>query len=94
MLDWKYWSKIFVTFFPPSSGEIFAAFAFVYFREMPTWRTGLAFLLIALAAFLALPGSLSKPHESPSGASRPVERAQTRTTRPSASAARASRAPT
>ena len=32
-LLWKYWSKSFVTFFPPSLGESFAAFAFASFND-------------------------------------------------------------
>ena len=35
--------------------SVFAAFAFLYFREVPTWRTILAFLLIVAAVFLVLP---------------------------------------
>src|SRR5581483_3025569 len=32
--------------------SVFAVFAAVYLREMPTWRTGLAFLLIVAAVAL------------------------------------------
>ena len=48
--------------------SVFVAFAFVYFGEVPTWRTLLAFVLIAAAVFLALPPSYSKGHKAePSG---------------------------
>ena len=42
------------------SVSVFALFAFFYFGEVPTWRTGLAFLLIILACYLALPTAFSK----------------------------------
>ncbi|HZT81016.1 MAG TPA: DMT family protein [Gemmataceae bacterium] len=42
---------------------VFAVFAFLYFREVPTWRTLLAFVLIAGAVFLALPTSFSGPKQ-------------------------------
>jgi uncharacterized protein (DUF486 family) len=41
--------------------SVFAVFAFFYFREVPTWRTVLAFVLIVAAVFLALPLTFSKP---------------------------------
>ncbi len=34
---------------------VFAVFAFFYFKEVPTWRTLLAFALIVAAAVLVLP---------------------------------------
>ena len=34
------------------SVSVFVVFAFFYFREVPTWRTGLAFALIVAAVFL------------------------------------------
>ena len=37
--------------------SVFAVFAFFYFKEVPTWRTLLAFGLIVAAAFLVLPQS-------------------------------------
>ena len=47
---------------------VFAAFAFVYFREVPTWRTALAFVLVALAVFLVLPPSFANLHGAPAPA--------------------------
>jgi len=44
--------------------SVFAVFAFVSFHEVPTWRTGLVFVLIALAVLLAMPASFSQPHEA------------------------------
>src|SRR4051812_718893 len=35
--------------------SVFAVFAFFYFREVPGWKQGLAFLLIVAASFLILP---------------------------------------
>jgi len=43
--------------------SVFALFAFIYFREIPGWRQGLAFLLILAASFLILPNAFSKKHE-------------------------------
>jgi uncharacterized protein (DUF486 family) len=37
------------------SVSVFVVFAFFYFREVPTWRTGLAFALIVAAVFLVQP---------------------------------------
>jgi uncharacterized protein len=34
--------------------SVFIVFAYLYFNEKPTWRTGLAFLLIVLAVWLAM----------------------------------------
>jgi len=34
------------------SVSVFVVFAFFYFREVPSWRTGLAFALIVAAVFL------------------------------------------
>jgi uncharacterized protein len=34
---------------------VFVVFAFFYFQEVPTWRTGLAFVLILAAVFLVQP---------------------------------------
>jgi hypothetical protein len=48
-------------FIPLISLSVFAVFAFFYFREVPTWRTVLAFVLIVAAVFLALPLTFSKP---------------------------------
>lgn len=44
---------------------VFVVFSFFYLKEMPTWRTGLAFLLILAAVCLVVyPGSpQSPPHE-------------------------------
>lgn len=39
---------------------VFAVFAFIYFREAPTWRTLLAFALIVGAVCLVLPTSFGK----------------------------------
>jgi uncharacterized protein (DUF486 family) len=47
---------------------VFAAFAYFYFSEVPTWRAALAFVLVALAVFLVLPPSFSRPHEAPAPA--------------------------
>jgi uncharacterized protein len=35
---------------------VFVAFAYLYFGEAPTWRTGLAFVLIAIAVALVATG--------------------------------------
>jgi uncharacterized protein (DUF486 family) len=37
------------------SVAVFVVFAFFYFRELPTWRTMLAFTLILIAVFLVQP---------------------------------------
>jgi uncharacterized protein (DUF486 family) len=55
---------------------VFAVFAFFYFREVPTWRTLLAFLLIVAAVFLALPISFSKPEAPPPTLTAPLDRPQ------------------
>ena len=45
---------------------VFAVFAFFYFREVPGWRAGLAFVLIVVAAYLGLPTSFgAAQHEPP-----------------------------
>jgi uncharacterized protein (DUF486 family) len=41
---------------------VFTVFAYFYFREVPSWRTALAFLLIFAAVVLVLPQSLSVTH--------------------------------
>ena len=41
------------------SVTVFVVFAFFYFREVPTWRTGLAFALILAAVFLVQPTATS-----------------------------------
>ncbi len=41
------------------SVAVFVVFAFFYFREVPTWRTGLAFALILAAVFLVQPTATS-----------------------------------
>jgi uncharacterized protein (DUF486 family) len=41
------------------SVTVFVVFAFFYFREVPTWRTGLAFALILGAVFLVQPTAAS-----------------------------------
>ena len=41
------------------SVTVFVVFAFFYFREVPTWRTGLAFALILAAVFLVQPKAAS-----------------------------------
>jgi uncharacterized protein (DUF486 family) len=41
------------------SVTVFVVFAFFYFREVPTWRTGLAFALILGAVFLVQPTAMS-----------------------------------
>ncbi len=40
---------------------VFSIFAFFYFREVPGWKAILAYVLIAVAAFLILPTSFSEP---------------------------------
>jgi uncharacterized protein (DUF486 family) len=49
---------------------VFAVFAFFYFKEVPTWRTLLAFGLIVAAAFLVLPQSLDDDDRSAAAQSR------------------------
>jgi uncharacterized protein (DUF486 family) len=44
---------------------VFAVFALIYFKEVPTWRTVAAFALIVLAVFLVLPPSLGQTNEAP-----------------------------
>jgi uncharacterized protein (DUF486 family) len=44
---------------------VFAVFALIYFKEVPTWRTAAAFVLIVLAVFLVLPPSFGKATENP-----------------------------
>ena len=39
---------------------VFVVFALIYFREMPTWRTFLAFALIVCAVFLAQPSRMNR----------------------------------
>jgi uncharacterized protein (DUF486 family) len=41
------------------SVAVFVVFAFFYFWEVPTWRTGLAFALILAAVFLVQPTAAS-----------------------------------
>jgi uncharacterized protein (DUF486 family) len=60
--------------------SVFAVFAFVYFHEVPTWRTGLAFVLVALAVIVSLPASFSKPHAAPARASGPAGAGQVKPT--------------
>ena len=46
------------------SVSVFVVFAYLYFKEVPTWRTGLAFLLIVAAVALAVtPGAQKPPAE-------------------------------
>jgi uncharacterized protein (DUF486 family) len=46
------------------SVSVFMVFAYFYFREVPSWRTALAFVLIITAVILVLPSSFSAPHEA------------------------------
>jgi hypothetical protein len=49
------------------SVSVFVVFALIYFREMPTWRTLLAFALIVGAVFLVQPsGANRREAEEPS----------------------------
>jgi|SRR6516225_9006607 uncharacterized protein (DUF486 family) len=41
--------------------SVFVIFSFFYLREAPTWRTALAFLLIAGAVFLVVQPSSERP---------------------------------
>lgn len=41
--------------------SVFAVFAFFYFREVPTWRTLLAFGCILLAVYLVMPRAIDAP---------------------------------
>ena len=43
------------------SVTVFVIFAFFYFREVPTWRTALAFALILVAVFLVQPSAPNPP---------------------------------
>jgi uncharacterized protein (DUF486 family) len=52
------------------SVTVFMVFAYFYFREVPSWRTALAFALIVGAVVLVLPISFSGTHDGPAG-SRP-----------------------
>ncbi len=55
------------------SVSVFAVFAYFYFGETPTWRTAVAFVLIIIATFLALPTAFSNnaPAERPPAATQP-----------------------
>lgn len=41
--------------------SVFVVFSWLYFKEAPTWRTGLAFLLILAAVVLVVYPSASRP---------------------------------
>ncbi len=45
--------------------SVFAIFAFFYFREVPTWRTGLAFLFILAAVALIGQRTAEPPKSEP-----------------------------
>jgi uncharacterized protein (DUF486 family) len=44
---------------------VFAVFAFFYFKEVPNWRSLVAFGLIAAAAYLVMPQSFDGTHDAP-----------------------------
>ena len=44
--------------------SVFTVFSIFYFKELPTWRTGLAFLLILGAVFLVTQSSPTRTDES------------------------------
>jgi len=44
------------------SVSVFVVFALIYFREMPTWRTVLAFALMVGAVFLVQPSEANPPN--------------------------------
>lgn len=59
------------------SVSVFVVFAFFYFREMPTWRTALAFALILGAVFLVQPSTTNRPEaaeHSPTADGLPTEK--------------------
>jgi uncharacterized protein (DUF486 family) len=41
---------------------VFVVFSYFYLKEAPTWRTGLAFVLIFAAVFLVVHPASNKPH--------------------------------
>src|SRR4051812_1335549 len=47
--------------------SVFAVYALVYFGEVPGWRTLLAFALIVVACFLAMPNALGEKPVAPQG---------------------------
>lgn len=47
---------------------VFAVFAWLYFGEAPTWRTGLAFVLVFVAVALAKSGPEKSPEPAPEAA--------------------------
>jgi uncharacterized protein (DUF486 family) len=53
--------------------SVFAIFAFFYLREVPTWRTGLAFLLIIAAVALIRGESNGNGNGTPPEANPPAE---------------------
>jgi len=44
--------------------SVFVLFSFFYLKEAPTWRTGLAFLLIVGAVLLVVPSSSSRDQQA------------------------------
>ena len=46
------------------SVSVFVVFALIYFREMPTWRTVLAFALMVGAVFLVQPTKANQPAQA------------------------------
>ncbi len=44
---------------------VFLAFAWIYFGEAPTWRTGVAFVLITIAVAIIKSDGPAKPPEPP-----------------------------
>lgn len=54
--------------------SVFAIFAFWYFGEVPTWRSGLAFLLILAAVALIGQRTVEPPKTEPAVVASPSER--------------------